>query len=320
MLLATAHYAGAQSVINADLVADGGFEDPAGGHWTVESGSVNSVGTFWQTAEGNFLLELNGTDPGTIYQDLATQPGRSYTIRFAYAGDPDQECEPAVKTFKVFWAGTQIASLQFDTTGRGIFDMGWQYYQAQVTASGSVSRLRFQSTTAGSCGPALDDVSVVKDTIKLATVNATDGWTFHPFLNGGGSQYHISTNAAINTTGLVNPAPQAVYQQMQPEFSTLTVNNLIPTMSYRVRVHLSSIDFWGSQNVLQDVWVSNGGSPNWVGSVNPYSSGFNRATIVDLGQIQPTYPGYSGQLFIGITPSTSGKSVIVSGIEIFKDP
>ena len=319
LLSATAYCAGPA---NPNLVLNGSFEN-CGTQWTLESGSVNCVGTFWQTADGSFLMELNGTDPGTIYQDLATQCGRNYTIRFAYAGDPAPmgECAPGIKTFNVSWDGTQIGSLQFDTTGKDFNHMGWQYYHADVTASGNLTRLRFQSTTQGQCGPALDDVRVIVKSIKLATVNGAEGWAFYPFLNGGGSQGgYYSTTAAINVTGLTTPAPQPVYQRLQTEYSTVTIDNLIPTVSYRVRVHLSSIEFSGWQNVSQNVWVSNGGSPNSVNGVNPYASGFNKATIVDLGQIYPNYPGNLGKLSIGISPSGPGKTISVSGVEIYKEP
>ncbi|HMJ64960.1 MAG TPA: DUF642 domain-containing protein [Candidatus Binatia bacterium] len=307
--------------LNANLIANGSFEEfPTSDHWTYED--CNLVGTFWQTAEGSFLMELNSSGPGTIYQNVATQAGRKYTIRFAYAGDPAPmgECEPGIKTFTVSWAGTQIASLQFDTTGKTFGSMGWQYYQADVTASGSLSELRFESTTEGQCGPAIDDVRVVEATLRLATVSASGGWTFYPFLNGGGSQQYYTTNASIYTNGLPSPAPMTVYQKMQPEYSTLIVSNLLTNVTYRVRVHLSSIAFTGWQNVSENVWVSNGGSPNSVNGVNPYASGFNRGTIVDLGQIQPYYSGSYGKLSIGISPSGPGKTVIVNGVEVLKDP
>ena len=184
--------------------------------------------------------------------------------------------------------------------------------------------LRLKILLSGEIGPGgsgVDFMLLKAPGVKLATTgSAGDGWLFYPFLNGGGSQYYVSTASAINTAGLTDPAPQAVYQKIQPEFSTLTVNGLSPTTLYRVRVHLASVEFTGWQNVLQDVWVSNGGSPNWAGSVTPYGAGgFNQASIVDLGTMYPSYPGYSGVFFIGITPSAPGKTVVVNGIEIWPD-
>jgi choice-of-anchor C domain-containing protein len=157
------------------LVNNGGFESPPGistyqefgiGNnppgWIIESGTVEIVGPYWQAAEGSQSLDLNGIfeEIGTIYQDVTTVPGRSYKIRFAYAGNP--ECGPtvAVKSFQVFWEGAQVSAIQFDTTGKSVTNMGWQYYESVVTASGNSSRLRFKSTSPSFCGPTLDDISV----------------------------------------------------------------------------------------------------------------------------------------------------------------
>src|SRR6266536_771045 len=161
--------------LNAGPFQNGGFESPPsistyqafdnGNNppgWIVESGTVEIVGPYWQAAEGSQSLDLNGIfeEIGTIYQDIPTVPGQSYRIRFAYAGNP--ECGPtvAVKSFQVFWDGAQITALQFDTTGKSVTNMGWQYYESVVTASGNTSRLRFKSTSPSFCGPTLDDISV----------------------------------------------------------------------------------------------------------------------------------------------------------------
>src|SRR5262245_35617604 len=90
------------SVLGQNLVVNGGFEDPPGigtwvvfdpsygpPGWTVADGTVEIVGLYWQAAEGNQSLDLNGIYEaiGTIYQDLPTVPGQRYKVRFAYAGN-----------------------------------------------------------------------------------------------------------------------------------------------------------------------------------------------------------------------------------------
>src|SRR5205814_9778429 len=130
--------------------------------WTVESGTVEIVGPYWQAPAGSQSLDLNGIfeEIGTIYQDVPTVAGQAYKVRFAYAGNP--ECGPtvAIKSFKVFWNDGEIASLQFDTTGKSVADMGWQYYEGVVTASSASGRLKFRSTSPSFCGAALDDISL----------------------------------------------------------------------------------------------------------------------------------------------------------------
>src|SRR4051812_2336787 len=61
-----------------------------GGRWIVESGTVEIVRDYWPAAEGHQSIDLSGIfeEIGTIYQDIATAPGRTYKLRFAFAGNP----------------------------------------------------------------------------------------------------------------------------------------------------------------------------------------------------------------------------------------
>ena len=162
---------GSALTINA-AIRNGSFEEPiigslytpylAGeniGGWVVESGSVEIVGTYWQAAEGNQSLDLSGIWEwaGTLYQDLPTTPGHTYKVRFAFAGNPEDQ---AVKDAKIFWNETELAQLSVDTAGRSFTNMGWTYYTYDVTATSTISRLKFQSLTLNFLGPLIDDVSV----------------------------------------------------------------------------------------------------------------------------------------------------------------
>jgi choice-of-anchor C domain-containing protein len=153
-------------------ISNGSFEDPGAGNlyraflageniggWVVESGSVEIVGTYWQAAEGNQSLDLSGVWDlaGTIYQDVATVPGQTYTIRFAFAGNPEDQ---AIKDAKVFWNDAELAKLTVDTAGSSLTDMRWTYYTYEVTATGTSSRLKFQSLTLNFLGPVIDDVTI----------------------------------------------------------------------------------------------------------------------------------------------------------------
>jgi choice-of-anchor C domain-containing protein len=149
-----------------------GFESPSAGSlytvlragdsvdgWTVEAGTIEIVGTYWVAAEGNQSIDLSGIfeQAGTIYRDVATLPGSSYVLRFAFAGNAADE---AVKEAKVFWDDAQIADLTVDTTGRSFSNMGWTYYEYTLKATNNVTRIRFQSLTFNSLGPVIDDVSL----------------------------------------------------------------------------------------------------------------------------------------------------------------
>src|SRR5687768_2173401 len=58
--------------------------------WTVETGTIEVVGTYWAAAEGNQSIDLSGIfeAAGTIYRDVATTPGNWYKLKFAFAGNP----------------------------------------------------------------------------------------------------------------------------------------------------------------------------------------------------------------------------------------
>lgn len=156
-------------------VRNGGFEElvigspyqaffagqDIGGGWMVESGTVEIVRDYWQAAEGHQSIDLTGIfdEAGTIYQDIPTTAGQRYALRFAFAGNPE-DVGGADKRIKAFWNDGEIADLTVNTAGRSFTDMGWRYYTYDVTATGTVSRVKFQSLTFNSLGPVIDDVSL----------------------------------------------------------------------------------------------------------------------------------------------------------------
>jgi choice-of-anchor C domain-containing protein len=140
--------------------------------WTVERGTVEIVsGRYWQAAEGGQSLDLNGIfdQIGTIYQDIPTQPGQRYRVRFAFAGNPEGGW-PKMKSFRVDWDGQAVTTLSFDTTGRTNSNLGWRHHEFIVAASGPISRLRFESLTPTFCGPVLDDITVTPVTAATPTL------------------------------------------------------------------------------------------------------------------------------------------------------
>ncbi len=129
------------------------------GGWTVENGSVELKSSLhWQPSHYRQSLDMHGNSPGTIARDIATVPGQTYLVSFAFSGHP--VCAAVVKTMSVSFGNQQLGSFTFDSTGFSPQNMGWRYESVVVTANASVSRLRFASTTMGGCGPALDDISV----------------------------------------------------------------------------------------------------------------------------------------------------------------
>jgi choice-of-anchor C domain-containing protein len=170
----------------ANLVFNGSFEQPTvgGGFVTLPSGStgltgwtildgtvglapdsIDHIGSYWQAAEGNQSIDLDGgasdgNDAAAISQDISTTPGQSYLLQFAMAGNPDNG--DVTKTVKVSF-GAASDTYTFNTTGMTHENMGWVEYSLLLPGNlvtGNTTTLMFDSRTTGYWGPALDNVRV----------------------------------------------------------------------------------------------------------------------------------------------------------------
>jgi choice-of-anchor C domain-containing protein len=130
--------------------------------WTVDSGTIDWIGTYWTASNGSRSIDLNGFDAGTISQTLATTIGNTYVVTFDLSGNPVNL--PTTKTLNVVATGGPTVGYTYDTLAQGNTqtDMKWvpQTYSFFATSSSTV--LSFASTTAGAFGPALDNVAVTE--------------------------------------------------------------------------------------------------------------------------------------------------------------
>lgn len=156
-------------------VANGGFESPTApagsfqrlpvgstlGAWTVTANDVDLSGAgFWQTAEGDQSLDLEGGPGfGAVSQSVTTVPLlTTFRVRFALAGNPAGG--PAVKTVRVLANGQVIGDFSFDTTGKGLANMGYVHREVAFVSTRLLTTLTFASTTGSGYGPVIDDVRV----------------------------------------------------------------------------------------------------------------------------------------------------------------
>ncbi|MFD7982017.1 choice-of-anchor C family protein [Kitasatospora indigofera] len=171
LLATTGATASAQTVSRFD---DGSFENPraavnsfntltAGqtvGPWRVTAGSVDLIGAgFWQAAEGDQSVDLNGRGPGAVAQTFSTVPGATYTVTYALAGNPGGG--PALKTGSALVDGQDFQDFSFNTTGKSFTNMGYVNRQFTFRATGAATDIAFASTTTtGPYGPVVDDVRI----------------------------------------------------------------------------------------------------------------------------------------------------------------
>jgi hypothetical protein len=158
---------------SGSLIVNGSFEDPviAGSFQLFSSipgwGPTGSCGpgieidrnAFGAAAEGNQSVELNTTCVNGVSQVVATTPGASYSLAFAFAARPGTTA--AQNRMDVRFDGLDVDELGPRAPGAGL---QWSVHQVEVTATGSSATLSFQGSdpTAGDgAGTELDFVSLV---------------------------------------------------------------------------------------------------------------------------------------------------------------
>ena len=196
--------------------------------WTVTTGNVDWINTYWQAEDGSFSLDLDGTQPGAISQTFATMPNATYFVQFYLSGNPDPNsyCQyaadpttcpsPSDKTLTVTANGSQPGYYSFDTSfyGNGHSSMDWQVEGYSFIATSSGTTLTFTSTTPGGFGPALDNVTVTQEATATGAQCKDGGWkTMYdgsgaPFKNQGACVSYYATSGATP----IGPAAPAAYQ------------------------------------------------------------------------------------------------------------
>ena len=147
--------------------------------WTVTAGSIDYIGTAWQSSDGNRSFDMSGISAGAISQTFTTTSGQTYTVKFDFAGNPGYGAGTGVKTMRVSVnnsAGTS-EEYSFDTTGKTLGNMGWVEKTFTFTASASTTTLTFTSLINSAYGPALDNVRLDGSTGAAVSSGSSSGST-----------------------------------------------------------------------------------------------------------------------------------------------
>jgi len=126
--------------------------------WSVVSGTIDYIGSYWQAGAGSRSVDMSGTSAGSISQTFDTVLGKTYTVDFLMAGNPDGGS--ASKVLKVSATGNSQQSFNFNTNGKTKSAMGWTSKSYQFTATGTSTTLNFLAVGSGSYGTALDGITV----------------------------------------------------------------------------------------------------------------------------------------------------------------
>jgi len=130
--------------------------------WSVLNGSVDP-NKAWKAANGTQSLDLLGWNSGTITQTITTKVGKKYTLSLYYAGNPDNRTYP-VKKFQIIWDKKTIDTLSFDTSSYSRTNMGWKFYQRELTAKKTSTDIAFKDVSNIPCinGITLDDIKLIE--------------------------------------------------------------------------------------------------------------------------------------------------------------
>ncbi len=168
--LPSAQAAGAPA---GSLIVNGSFEDPViaqpfqlfssipGWQPTGSCGPGIEIdrNVFGAAADGNQSIELNTTCVNGVSQVVATTPGASYSLAFAFAARPGTTA--AQNRMDIRFDGSVVDQLGPRAPGTGL---EWSVHQYVVTATGSSATLSFQGsdpTATDGVGTELDFVSLV---------------------------------------------------------------------------------------------------------------------------------------------------------------
>ena len=175
--------AGIAANANANLIVNGGFENPVnsvdfnGGHysnfgpgftgWTITHGDVDIVDNHnlaqsysWAAQTGRQSLDLNGFNAGTIEQSFLTTPGQLYELSYFYANNAYNGGAPTANVTLSGASSNDLLNSSIQHSGSSPSAMNWVPVVFTFVANSSSTTLIFESTIPGSGGIALDSISV----------------------------------------------------------------------------------------------------------------------------------------------------------------
>jgi len=131
--------------------------------WSVDFGSVDYIGNYWQASNGVRSIDLNGQNQrGQISQEIATTAGWTYKVTFDMSGNPD-----GLPLSKFMIVGADKKSLSGYTYVIGTntrANMQWVTNTYHFTAENPITLLSFTSGINGFFGPVLDNINISVET------------------------------------------------------------------------------------------------------------------------------------------------------------
>jgi choice-of-anchor C domain-containing protein len=193
-------------VETTNLVTDGNFDNTgvtnhfqtlsAGNSfsgWKVESGTVDVIGTYWEHNGAGGSIDLDGSSPGAISQEMTTVPGQTYTVRFDMAGNGDGGSPTKALELS---AGDSSAKFEWNKPADwSKQSMGYETREFTFVATSETTKIVFASQTQPNAvnGPYFGAV-ITK--INVAPTVVSQG---NDILNGGAGNDQLFGNGGDDT-------------------------------------------------------------------------------------------------------------------------
>ncbi|MFN7736430.1 MAG: choice-of-anchor C family protein, partial [Pirellula sp.] len=262
------------------------------GGWTVTAGSVELIGTYWQSSPtGGRSIDMDGGAPGTIQQTLTTVVGNTYQVRFLMSANG---AGVVTKALEASAAGTTNDFTITTASTHSTTAMDWQERFFTFTASSTSTTLQFKSLSpSGAQGAVLAEVVVADvtanngndtllgdagaDTIIGSGGNDTiNGGSENDWIRGGGGSETI--DGGTGTDILVFGGSRADYR-VAVSGSTYTFTDLRSARSDGVDIvtNIETFRFTDGDYTTADVALS---SPIFENFDNGDLTGWTGGTIV----------------------------------------
>jgi hypothetical protein len=132
--------------------------------WTLTEGSVNVNHTsaiFGTAHSGEQMVDINGSESGTLQQSFSTIVGESYLLTLYYANNPNPAFASPPYNADVTLFGTGTLYSEFITHSDSVaWDMKWVLLSHSFVADSSTTTLQLQSRSGGFNGVVFDSVSI----------------------------------------------------------------------------------------------------------------------------------------------------------------
>lgn len=173
---------GAAPSVGSELIVNGSFEQPlVPAHlidqvhfapstditgWTLTGGSIDLArnSAFWTAHTGTQLIDITGSNPGTLAQTFPTTADQKYLLTLYYANNPNPSFPaPQYDAQVTVFGGAATLYTEFIThVGSTPEDMQWTLLSHVFVANGPSATLQLKSLTPGFNGVVFDTVSVVQ--------------------------------------------------------------------------------------------------------------------------------------------------------------